>query len=183
MPGFHSLSLELLCFVWTIKYSLGKREESRRLTLLPSCSGAHLGGERSRVKVSLQRWLNYLYKVEQLQQEGRTYPCAWQPFHAAQNLFLSIQGGDTSFLLPSKCLLLALWFDNFSFLTGQELLMRSTVEPHLGERHGSFSISNSFFRIRAYSFSKPDAHLSPWCLSSPCCLNSAGSHENKELPL
>lgn len=108
---------------------------------------------------------------------------AWQLFHAAQNLFPSIQGGDTSFLLPSKCLLLVLQFGNFSFLRGQELLTRSTVETHLGERHGPFSISSTFFTGSGLILSLNQVPALVPGVSALCCLYSAGSHENKELPL
>lgn len=50
VPVFHSHPLELLHFVQAIKYSLGQGEKSKRLSLLPSCSGVHLGWERCRVK-------------------------------------------------------------------------------------------------------------------------------------
>lgn len=119
VPGFHSLPLELLHFVQAIKYSLGQWEKSKRLILLPSCSGAHLGYERCRVKSLLQRWFNYLYKVEQLQQGGCMCQQAWWPspaLHKTSSLLTQCRDLMQVFSLPGKGFLLALWYVNFSFL-------------------------------------------------------------------
>lgn len=104
VPGFRSLPLELLHFVQAIKYSLGQGEKSKRLSLLPSCSGAHLGCERCRVKSLLQRWFNYSYKVEQLQQEGCTCQQGLWPslvLHKTSSL-LTVGRLDVCFLLAKK---------------------------------------------------------------------------------
>lgn len=105
VPGFQSLPLELLHFVQAIKYSLGQGEKSKRLSLLPSCSGAHLGCERCRVKSLLQRWFNYSYKVEQLQQEGGTCQQDWWPspvLHKTSSLLTGVGWLDACFLLAKR---------------------------------------------------------------------------------
>lgn len=176
MPGFHSLPLELLHFVWAIKYSLSQREKSKRLILLPSCSGAHLGCERCRVKSFLWRWFNYLYKVEQLQQEGHTCRQAWRPspaLHKTSSLLISRVTWCRFFpcQVNVSCLHRDLLTSCSCFLSqgslGRHAAQQDSRLRLLTGRHGPLPTGNSFLtRVKDEPFAEPCAHLSPWHLSS-----------------